>query len=92
MGYILYCNPYYTKLRGITAAIYLFPILTIIIVICLFEFIYAQDDIQVGRLGGDRPSSAGALYDYSSPNAVNFRIQLWGYVRFPKFILMLEKT
>ena len=41
----------------------------------------AQEDIQIGSPYNTRPSSAGALYDYSDPSSVNIKVQLWGYVR-----------
>lgn len=68
------------------------PILTLFVILCLFEFVQAQDDIQVGRLGGEGTATVGALYNYSDPNSVNFRIQLWGYVRFPGFYVVPAGT
>jgi len=61
-------------------------ILTSILTIFFFEFIYAQDDIQIGSTG--RTNATGALYDYSNPSAVNIKVQLWGYVRFPGYYVV----
>jgi len=65
----------------------------ILIVLCTispFGFIYAQDDIQIGSTG--RTNATGALYDYSSPSAVNIKVQLWGYVRYPGFYIIPAGT
>ena len=67
-------------------------ILTSILILFLFEFVCAQDDIQIGSPNATRPSSAGALYDYSVGNTINIKVQLWGYVRFPGFYIVPEGT
>jgi len=63
---------------------------SLIIIIC-FEFLNAQDDIQIGSPNANRPTTGG-LYDYSDPSTVNFRVQLWGYVKFPGFYIVPEGT
>lgn len=66
-------------------------VLTSLLIIFFFDFLHAQDDIQVGsqgRIGG----AAGAVYDYSDPSGVNFRLQLWGYVRYPGFYIVPAGT
>lgn len=67
-------------------------ILISILIVLFFEFIQAQDDIQIGSLTDTRPSAAGALYDYSSSNKINIKVQLWGYVNFPGFYIVPEGT
>jgi hypothetical protein len=66
-------------------------VLTSIIIIFFFEFLQAQDDIQVGSQGRGGTSS-GALYDYSDPSGVNFRLQLWGYVSYPGYYIVPAGT
>jgi hypothetical protein len=63
-------------------------ILTSILTVFFFEFIYAQDDIQIGSQNETRPAASGALYDYSTSNAINIKVQLWGYVRFPGYYII----
>jgi len=62
-----------------------------ILTVFFFEFIYAQDDIQIGSPNASR-TTTGALYDFSDPNAVNIKIQLWGYVRFPGYFIVPAGT
>ena len=66
-------------------------VLTSLLIIFLFEFLHAQDDIQVGSQGRIG-ATAGAVYDYSDPSGVNFRLQLWGYVRYPGFYIVPAGT
>jgi len=47
----------------------------------------AQDDIQIGRPFNTQ-ATTGALYDFSDPNSINIKVQLWGYVRFPGFYIV----
>src|SRR4030066_2525157 len=61
-------------------------ILTPLLTIFFFGFIYAQDDIQIGSPNTTR-TTTGALYDYSDPNAVNIKVQLWGYVGNPGYYI-----
>ena len=42
----------------------------------------AQDDIQIGRPFSSQ-TTTGALYDFSDPNSINIKVQLWGYVSDP---------
>jgi hypothetical protein len=66
-------------------------IFSAIITVFFFEFIIAQDDIQIGSQSTDR-TTTGALYDYSNPNAVNIKVQLWGYVKFPGYYIVPAGT
>jgi len=66
-------------------------ILTSILTVFFFEFIYAQDDIQIGSPNANR-TTTGALYDYSDPNAVNIKVQLWGYIKFSGYFIVPAGT
>ena len=52
-----------------------------------YTSIFSQDDIQIGSLGA-RTAQAGGLYDYSNPSAINIKVQLWGYVRYPGYYIV----
>ncbi len=43
---------------------------------------FAQQDIQFGK-SAKQMSGSGGQYDYSDPNAVNIKVMVWGYVKFP---------
>lgn len=64
---------------------------TILLLTVSYALIHAQDDIQIGSPNADR-TSTGALYDYSDPNAVNIKVQLWGYVRYPGYYIVPAGT
>lgn len=64
---------------------------TSVLTVFLFDFIYAQDDFQIGSPNANR-STTGALYDYSDPNAVNIKVQLWGYVKFSGYYIVPAGT
>lgn len=66
--------------------IFLISLLTVL----FFEFVQAQDDIQIGSTG--RSTAAGALYDYSNASTVNIKVQLWGYVRYPGYYVVPAGT
>jgi len=59
----------------ISAVIILFTILNINLL--------AQEDIQIGKSLSTNIRYNGALYDYSNPDAINIKVQVWGYVKFP---------
>ena len=60
---------------------------TLLLTFFFCELFYAQDDIQIGSQGRIGQYNGG-LYDFSDPTAVNFRVQLWGYVHFPGFYIV----
>jgi len=66
-------------------------ILLIIAVLFLIKVnVYAQSEgIQLGsNLNQLRTTPAGGYYDYSDPQAVNIKVAVWGWVRFPgKYII-----
>jgi len=45
--------------------------------------LFAQEDIQIGKSLNSATHSAGAFYDYSNPDAINIKVQVWGYVKYP---------
>ena len=51
--------------------------------------IYAQSEgIQLGSMNTVRTIASGGYYDYSDPQAVNIKVAVWGWVRFPgKYII-----
>jgi protein involved in polysaccharide export with SLBB domain len=50
---------------------------------------FAQtDDVQVGSNLNKLIQNQGAFYDFSDPEAVNIKVSVWGYVKFPgKYII-----
>ena len=66
----------------------------ILIITCIISLYgaksFAQNEgIQIGsNLNSIRQPSQGAFYDYSDPQAVNIKVAVWGWVRFPgKYII-----
>ncbi len=58
-------------------------IITIAFFLSVFSLnLFAQQNIQLGK-GAENISASGALYDYSDPNAINIKVMVWGYVKFP---------
>jgi len=55
------------------------------VVICLVAFsgAKAQTDIQVGSSLIPRNQTQGAYYDYSDPEAINIKVSVWGFVKYP---------
>lgn len=50
----------------------------------LFSFAaFGQEDIQIGKSMKEMQYNRGALFDYSNPDAINIKVQVWGYVQFP---------
>ena len=44
---------------------------------------YAQEDIQIGKSRNEIQQYNGARYDYSDPDAINIKVMVWGYLKFP---------
>ncbi|MFO7525103.1 MAG: SLBB domain-containing protein [Ignavibacteriaceae bacterium] len=63
-------------------------ILIPLFLITFCSIVNAQDDIQIGSGTSNRLNAAGALFDYSDPSAVNIKVQLWGYVKFPGYYIV----
>lgn len=60
-------------------------LLIIFIVLFISEGYLAQQntDIQIGSDPTSNRGAGGAFYDISEPNAVNIKVSVWGYVKFP---------
>jgi protein involved in polysaccharide export with SLBB domain len=43
----------------------------------------AQENVQIGKNAKENASNNGALYDYSKTDAINIKVMVWGYVKFP---------
>ena len=60
-------------------------------IISLFQIsIFSQNDaVQLGsNLNPMRQPTQGALFDYSDPQAVNIKVAVWGWVKYPgKYII-----
>lgn len=56
--------------------------------------VFAQNNgMQLGSGLNSRLATQGGLYDYSDPQAVNIKVAIWGYVRFPgKYIIPAYST
>ena len=64
---------------------------TIMFFIVLFAFSsisFAQDDIQIGKSLSTYDRYRGGEYDYSDPDAINIKVLVWGFVRFPGYYLI----
>ena len=49
---------------------------------------FAQNNVQLGSSLNQRQMTGGGYYDYSDPGAVNIKVAVWGFVRFPgKYII-----
>ena len=61
----------------------------------LFIFITplsAQEDVQIGNpYGSTNYRQPGGVYDYSDPNGVNIKVQLWGDVKYPGYYIVPAK-
>jgi protein involved in polysaccharide export with SLBB domain len=56
----------------------------LIFLLLLVKANFAQtDDVQVGSNLNKLIQNQGALYDFSDPEAVNIKVSVWGYVKFP---------
>jgi len=48
------------------------------------QSIFSQTgDIKIGRDPNVRTGTQGGFYDYSDPEAVNIKVSVWGFVRYP---------
>jgi hypothetical protein len=43
----------------------------------------AQADVQIGSSLIPRNQSQGAYFDYSDPEAINIKVSVWGFVKYP---------
>jgi hypothetical protein len=52
------------------------------------NFVFCQEDTQIGTNIDYLRQSPGAFYDYSDPEAVNIKVSIWGFVKYPgKYII-----
>jgi protein involved in polysaccharide export with SLBB domain len=57
------------------------------------EKIFAQEDMQIGKTIKGNIRENGALYDYSDPDAINIKVMVWGYVKYPgQYIIPSESS
>ena len=68
----------------------------VFILLLMFSLpLFAQNsDVQIGSsLNQLRTPTAGAFFDYSDPSAVNIKVAVWGFVRYPgKYIIPAYST
>jgi hypothetical protein len=63
-------------------------LLPVYFVLLLSSLVFAQDELQFGSGINPLRQSQGAFYDYSDPDAVNIKVSVWGFVRYPgKYIV-----
>lgn len=59
----------------------------VLFLICVLN-LFGQDEMQFGTNLNQLRQSQGGYYDYSDPDAVNIKVSVWGFVRFPgKYII-----
>lgn len=72
---------YFKKTAGLLCAKLLMLLLTAAFFV---NPVKAQtDDVQVGSSLLQRYQNQGALYDYSDPEALNIKVSVWGFVKYP---------
>ena len=66
-------------------------LLTLFLAISFHALLFSQDDIQLGNQSGINkyPYNAGT-YDYSDPSAINIKVSVWGYVKYPGYYIIPE--
>ena len=58
-------------------------LLAFLIALTTSSFIFAQEDLQIGKSLKPYERYNGGQYDYSDPDAVNIKVLVWGYVEYP---------
>ncbi|MGE5681604.1 MAG: SLBB domain-containing protein [Bacillota bacterium] len=57
------------------------------------SFVFAQQgNIKIGADVDRYRQNQGGFYDYSDPEAVNIKVSVWGFVRFPGYYLVPSYT
>jgi hypothetical protein len=52
------------------------------------NYVFSQEDLQIGTNIDYLRQSPGAFYDYSDPEAVNIKVSVWGFIKYPgKYII-----
>ena len=61
----------------------------LLFVIIAINCSFAQDkDVQIGSGLNPRMQSQGGYFDYSDPEAVNIKVSVWGFVKYPgKYVI-----
>ena len=61
----------------------------LLFVIIAINSSFAQDkDVQIGSGLNPRMQSQGGYFDYSDPEAVNIKVSVWGFVKYPgKYVI-----
>ncbi len=56
----------------------------ILVVLFTSNYMFCQNqDLQIGGDANSLRQNQGALYDYSDPEAVNIKVSVWGFVKYP---------
>lgn len=63
-----------------------------VIVFVFISPLIAQEDIQIGSDLKNRYQPQGGLFDYSDPTAINIKVQLWGYVKYPGYYIIPSRS
>ncbi len=60
-----------------------------LLIVIAVQSSFAQDkDVQIGSSLNPRLTSQGGFFDYSDPEAVNIKVSVWGFVKFPgKYVI-----
>ncbi|NWF89175.1 MAG: SLBB domain-containing protein [Ignavibacteriaceae bacterium] len=64
--------------------------LSILFIMVLFNSLTAQEDIQIGGERNLRQSQSG-FFDFSDPEGINIKVQIWGYVKYPGYYVVPAK-
>ncbi len=61
----------------------------LIFILISSQALFAQnEDVQIGSSLNLRNQSQGGFFDYSDPQAVNIKVSVWGFVKFPgKYVI-----
>ncbi len=61
----------------------------VLLILVAVQTTFAQDkDVQIGSSLNSRLQSQGGFFDYSDPEAVNIKVSVWGFVKYPgKYVI-----
>ena len=61
----------------------------VLFILLAIQTTFAQDkDVQIGSSLNQRLQSQGGYFDYSDPEAVNIKVSVWGFVKYPgKYVI-----
>jgi hypothetical protein len=66
-------------------------LLTLTTCILSLSSLFAQEDIQIGGTEYRLNQQTG-FFDFSDPDAINIKVQLWGYVRYPGYYVIPARS